>query len=471
MGISLHDTLSQETRLLQKNEAGDFRFYCCGPTVYGAAHIGNFRTFVIQDVMRRLLELEGLHPIHVRNITDVDDKTIRQSQVEGKTLVNFTAHWRKIFEKDCKTLNLLAPHQSPSVADHITHQVELIQKLIERGHAYTSADGVYFKVSSFPSYGQLARLDLSTLVTQGTNSAGDQNQADEYTKDHVADFALWKKYKPQDGANSWESPWGAGRPGWHIECSAMCVAHLGPTIDLHGGGVDLIFPHHVNEVAQSEGATGKPFCKHWFHVAHLKVEGEKMSKSLGNLFTPRDLIEKGYTAETVRYLLISGHYRQPLNFTFDGLHAAKKALERIDQFIRKALEARGESASHWPQIPLTWPPTAFTGTAYALCEDLKTPQALGSLFSELHALESENRLHIPGILESLKGVLFALGLNGLEEAIDTSIPENVQALAEKRWQAKLNRDFSGADELRKELHALGWTILDSPEGYKIERLT
>lgn len=467
MSIVLYDTLSQTVRLLQKNEQGDFRFYCCGPTVYAAAHIGNFRTFTIQDVLRRLLELEGLNPIHVRNITDVDDKTIRQSQAEGKTLLHFTAHWRKIFEADCKTLNLLAPHTSPSVADHIPHQIELIRQLIERGHAYESTDGVYFKVSSFPKYGELARLDLSTLITQDTNSAGESNSADEYTKDHVADFALWKSHKPQDGENSWESPWGRGRPGWHIECSAMCVAHLGETIDLHGGGIDLIFPHHVNEIAQSEGATGKPFSKHWFHVAHLKVEGEKMSKSLGNLFTLQDLIDKGYAPETVRYLLISGYYRQPLNFTFDGLHAAQKALERIDQFIRKALKASNQTLEDWDNISPIWPPTVFQASAAMLCDDLKTPQALGSLFSELHALENEDRLQIAGVLESLKGILYALGLSGLQST-DTDIPEDILALAEKRWQAKCAKDFATADSLRQELHALGWTMLDHANDYTVE---
>lgn len=471
MSISLYDTLSQEARLLQKNEQGDFRFYCCGPTVYAAAHIGNFRTFVIQDVLRRLLELEKLNPIHVRNITDVDDKTIRQSQAEGKTLIDFTSYWRKVFEADCERLNLLMPHTSPSVADHISHQIDLIRQLIERRHAYESDDGVYFKVTSFPKYGELARLDLSALVTQNTNSAGENNQADEYTKDHVADFALWKKHKPQDGENSWESPWGRGRPGWHIECSAMCVAHLGETIDLHGGGVDLIFPHHVNEIAQSEGATGKPFSKHWFHVAHLKVEGEKMSKSLGNLFTLQDLIDKGYTPETVRYLLISGYYRQPLNFTFDGLHAAKKALERIDQFIKKVLKVRNQSLESWDEVSPLWPPTVFQSTAANLCDDLKTPQALGSLFSELHALESEDRLQTAGLLESLKAILYALGLSGLQSSdTEIQVPENISALAEKRWQAKCAKDFASADLYRKELHALGWTMLDHANSYTVEPL-
>jgi cysteinyl-tRNA synthetase len=469
MALSLHNTLSQQTHALQRNSEGTFRYYCCGPTVYGAAHIGNFRTFVLQDVLRRLLELESFNPIHVRNITDVDDKTIRQSQSEGKTLRAFTKHWQQIFEEDCQTLSLLPPHQSPSVADHIPHQVELIERLIENGHAYEASDGVYFKVASFPTYGALAHLDLETLASQSTNSAGDQNRADEYTKENIADFALWKKHKPEDGENAWPSPWGDGRPGWHIECSAMCVAHLGPTIDLHGGGIDLIFPHHVNEIAQSEGATGKPFCQHWFHIAHLKVEGEKMSKSLGNLYTLRDLMAKGYSAEAVRYLLLSGHYRQPLNFTFEGLHAATKALERIDQFIHKLLQKNNLTANEWELLPMDWAALYFKAAREALCDDLKTPQALGALFSECHQLESEGKADV-AILQSLKAVLFALGLKGLQPVMEVVIPESIQALAEKRWQAKQSKDFAASDVLRKELLALGWSVMDEAQGYCLKEL-
>jgi len=466
--LNLYDTLSRSIKPLHASDGKRFRFYACGPTVYGPAHLGNFRTFVLQDVLRRALEVVGLHPLHVRNITDVDDKTIRQSQSQGQSLKAFTQHWRNRFEADCDRLNLLNVHVSPSAVDHISHQIHLIQQLIDKKHAYMTNDGVYYRVDSFPGYGQLAQLDLSALETQATNSAGHHNQADEYTKDQPIDFALWKFHKPEDGPNQWESPWGAGRPGWHIECSAMCQAHLGEQIDLHGGGIDLIFPHHVNEIAQSEAAFDQPFCRHWFHVAHLKVEGEKMSKSLGNLYTLDDLIQKGFEPPVVRYLLVSGHYRQPLNFTFDGLHAAGKALDRLSHFVLKLLNQAQESKASWAnyiQLPfdIIGP---FEPSWACLADDLNTPEAIGQLFLTVNRLEKKS--HSPEeakvILKSLAKIIYTLGLSFSLNTPAIMIPDDISELAQARWIAKIGKDFSTADRIRQELLQRGWQIIDQIGG-------
>ena len=316
----LSNTATGRPERVYASNGRSVRFYCCGPTVYGPAHIGNFRTFLVQDLFRRVCEAAGLAVTHVRNVTDVDDKTIRESRAAGESLADFAAKWRARFAEDCAALNLLPPHHEPSAVDHVADQIALIGRLIEGGHAYRADDGsVYFRVSSFDRYGELARIDRSALRR---NAEGRQNADDEYSKDDVADFALWKAKKPEDGENHWESPWGPGRPGWHIECSAMSLAYLGDSIDVHGGGIDLAFPHHENEIAQSECATGHRFVRHWFHSAHLMVEGEKMSKSLGNLHVLADLTAEGFHPAEIRWALLSGHYRKTLNFTRDAIHAA-----------------------------------------------------------------------------------------------------------------------------------------------------
>ena len=349
MSIELYDTLSRSIQTLAPSSSGTLRFYCCGPTVYGPAHIGNFRTFLIQDTLRRVLEVDGMAVKHVRNITDLDDKTIRRSLEEGKSLIDFTAHWTEKFHADCDALNMLEPSIEPSAVAHIPQQIALVEKLIEKGNAYATDDGsVYFRVGSFEDYGRLSRLKQRELKTQTENSAGELNDADEYDRESINDFALWKSRKDGDGDNYWSSPWGEGRPGWHLECSAMVdSAFDGETIDLHGGGIDLCFPHHENEIAQSECAHGHDFCKHWFHSAHLMVEGAKMSKSLGNLYTLDDLRDKGFSPMVVRYTLIAGSYRQQLNFTFDGLHASQSALTRFERFAEALLAKTGEASDRF----------------------------------------------------------------------------------------------------------------------------
>lgn len=455
MSVRLYDTLSRNVLPLKPHDGASLRMYCCGPTVYGPAHIGNFRTFIVQDVLRRTLEISGTPVTHVRNLTDVDDKTIRQSQAEGQSLQAFTSHWTERFHRDCAELNLLPPTIEPSAVAHIPQQIALIETLVKKGHAYATPQGsVYFKVASFPDYGKLSRLKEREIQpgASGASSVTGAEDADEYERETAADFALWKAAKPEDGPNHWPSPWGEGRPGWHIECSAMAMEYLGPELDLHSGGVDLIFPHHENEIAQSEAATGKPFVRHWFHGAHLMVNGQKMSKSLGNLYTVDELKERGFTANEVRYVLISGHYHKPLNFTWDSLSAARSALQQI----RKAAERLHVQPTGVP--PASW--GRLGKFLEALQDDLNTPKALGVLFSELPSLEPEDA-------PAFGAALHTLGLKLETPAETEKAPPEVQALAEQRWAARTAKNWTESDRLRDQLKAVGWTVKDGKDGYDL----
>ena len=461
------DTMTRTEQPLSPADGDTFRFYCCGPTVYGPAHIGNFRTFIIQDILRRVIEASGTKTRHVRNITDVDDKTIRQSQAEGKSLQAFTDFWLERFHADCEALNLLTPHVEPSAVEHIPTQIRMIEQLIDKGHAYVADDGsVYYRVASFDAYGKLSNLPEREITTC---AAGCAHTDDEYDRESAADFALWKAHKPEDGPNAWPSPWGDGRPGWHMECSAMSIEYLGESFDLHGGGVDLIFPHHENEIAQSEAATGRPFARIWFHSAHLMVEGNKMSKSLGNLYTLQDVHDKGFDAMVLRYVMLSGHYRQPLNFTWDSLKAAQRALRRLQQ-LRTDL-VRVTTDANPPGDLRSWGP--FEPVYNALADNLNTPDALGRLFTGVH--EIERRLHNNALdsneaietLVQFDAVMHLFGFRFDVAALEA--PDNVKQLAEQRWEAKKARDFARADELRSQVTALGWTIRDAKDGYELVR--
>ncbi len=481
MPIKLFDTMSRSQReLKQRAPETPFGMYCCGPTVYGPAHIGNFRTFLLQDVLRRTLETSGLKVRHVRNITDVDDKTIRRSQEEGKPLSEFTSGWTKKFHEDCTKLNMLSPHVEPEAVAHIPLQIAMIEELVKRGNAYVASDGsVYFKVSSDPEYGKLARLDPKALRTQTTNSAGDANTADEYERDAVADFALWKARKPEDGENFWQSPWGEGRPGWHIECSAMSTHYLGETFDLHGGGVDLCFPHHENEIAQATCACGHhdAFAQHWFHSTHLMVDGAKMSKSLGNLYTLSDIEAKGFSPMALRYVLISGHYRTPLNFTMKSLEDANLALEKIEKGALKLLAKAGIAKEEFAQeIAINETTTAwgeFEGAWEALCDDLNTAGALGKIFSALSDLGKKeiSQAEAAKSVCGLAKILHALGIKIFtKEESETSIPPEVVKLGEERWAFRQAKNWAEADRLREELAKLGWKSLDKKDSYTLEKI-
>jgi cysteinyl-tRNA synthetase len=374
MSIRFHNTLPGKVEEFEPQEPGVVRIYTCGPTVYDYPHIGNYRTFVFQDILRRHLEYRGYRMLQVMNLTDVDDNTIRNSRAAGTALRDYAEKFIQAFQVDRQLLNLEDPEIVVRATDCIADMVKLIQTLIEKGYAYFSEGSVYFRVAAFRDYGKLTKIDLSGIRD------GARVDADKYDKMNARDFALWKAAK--EGEPFWETAIGAGRPGWHIECSAMAMKYLGETLDIHSGGSDLIFPHHENEIAQSEAATGRHFARYWIHCEHLMVNGEKMSKSLGNFFTLRDLIAKGYKPTAIRYLLASVHFRKPLNFTFDGLHHAQQAIDRLRNFrYRLQEEAFPQGRNEKLQERAASAVEAFE---QALDDNLNTAEALGAVFSMVH---------------------------------------------------------------------------------------
>jgi cysteinyl-tRNA synthetase len=469
MALKLHNTLQRDKGLQefvpldpQKKKVG---MYCCGPTVYDFAHIGNWRTFVFADLVRRTLEFSGYDVTHVMNITDVEDKIIKRVREQKTTLREFTGKFETAFLDDLKALGCREPHQKPRATEHIAEIIALIEKLVARGVAYKAADGsVYFSIEKYRGcgccYGQLLKLNLDEM------RAGERVASDEYEKESVADFALWKARVPEDGEVFWPSPFGEGRPGWHIECSAMSIKALGETFDLHLGGEDLKFPHHEDEIAQSEGATGKPFVKFWLHGAHLLVEGKKMSKSLGNFFTLRDLLAKGFTGREVRYLLLTAHYRETFNFTLDGLAGAKSALGRIDECVGKLREIAGGTTA----APNTKLAEQFSA---ALADDLNISAAWAVVFEWVR--ETNKRIADSSLsandaaaaLAAWEKVDSVLGVGAKAEA---EAPAEILALAEARSAAKKAKDFKRSDAIRDELKAKGWVIDDTPKGIKLRKL-
>lgn len=488
--LRLFDTLTRETRPLLPIDGQRLRFYACGPTVYGPAHIGNLLTFVRCDLLFRTAKAVGLNPFYVRNITDVDDKTIRDATASGQSLAAFTEYWTARFQADCASLNCLPPDSEPRATAHIPEQVELVEKLLHSGHAYLGGDGsIYFRVNSFAAYGALSHFQTDELQTQQTTSGGRANDADEYEREEVADFALWKARKPADGANFWPGPRHPetglpieGRPGWHLECSAMSHKELGSSFDLHAGGEDLVFPHHENEIAQSRCGYGGEFARHWWHNRHLLVEGRKMSKSLGNFFTLADLLAKGHSPMAVRYTFLQGHYRQQLNFTEHSLRAAASAIETLHETLA-ALLPPDRDLSDFPPPPngLADYDGPFANAWNAVLADLNSPAALGALFA---ALKKLRRHKGPPPPETEWGVLRLLLLDTLGLSIDLSAwrqrkqaaaantspaahnpPSEITALAEERQQAKLQRNFAQADKLRETILLQGWIITDTREGF------
>jgi len=469
--MRLYDTLARETKEIAPINGEIYGFYCCGPTVYGPAHIGNFRTFVVQDVFRRTLELGGTPTKHVRNLTDLDDKTIRDSQAAGQTLKEFTSHWTKKFHHDCEALNCLLPAIEPSAVEHIPQQVVMIQELIEKGHAYAADDGsVYFRISSYPEYGKLSHLDERELDLGKTQNQR-ANDSDEYEKDSVADFVLWKGRRDEDGENFWQSPWGEGRPGWHLECSAMIREYLGESFDLHSGGEDLVFPHHENEIAQSKCSCGGDFAAHWFHITHLLVEGKKMSKSLGNFFRLDDLIEKGAKPNEVRVALIGAHYRKQLNFTLDSLHAASEALDKLLKAERALADLAGvDHAPSYAELIGLEDKGLFENAWLGLNQDLNTQRAIGAIFGALRRSQNE-----PDPLTQWKGLHFMLQALGIQlpeivEEVQEEAPAEIKTLAAQRWDARNNKQWAKSDELRDQLKELGWLVKDGSGDYSLEKI-
>jgi cysteinyl-tRNA synthetase len=457
--VKLHNTLGRRLVDFAPIEAGHVRLYTCGPTVYNVVHIGNLRTFVFEDVLRRHFLARGDRVTQVMNLTDVDDKTIRGAREAGLPLRDFTQKHADAFFRDIGRLAIQPAEHYPKATEHVAEMIDLIRRLAERGHAYETEGSVYFRISTFPDYGRLSGIDLEQT------RRGDRVADDEYEKEDVRDFALWKSAKP--GEPSWPSPWSEGRPGWHIECSAMSMKYLGEHFDIHTGAVDNIFPHHENEIAQSEGATGKPFVNVWLHAEHLIVDGEKMSKSKGNFYTLDDVLARRDDPAAVRYLCLSVPYRKKLNFTWEALSAAAAAVDRIRSAAVRLDEVSrgGHRAGGFPSAGRAGECRA--AFAAALDDDLNTPEALAAVFNylrEVNAAIDDGSLDREGARvarEALAAADAVLGiLRGAPEVLPAEIEERIAA----RNAARKRRDFGESDRIRDELAARGIILEDTPGG-------
>src|SRR6202011_1185699 len=476
MALRFLNTYSRQIEEFQPREANKIDIYTCGPTVYSRAHIGNFRAYIFEDLLQRHLEARGFKVHRVMNITDVDDKTIRGAREAKASLQKFTQQFKDAFFEDADKLRIKRADDYPSATDqrYIDKMIAMIGALISKGLAYQAEDkSVYYRINKFPNYGKLSHIDLDQLQSTG------RVKNDEYDKEHIGDFALWKAWDEDDGDVKWDSPWGPGRPGWHIECSAMATTLLGDQIDIHCGGVDNIFPHHEAEIAQSEGVTGKKFVRIWLHCAHLLVDGQKMSKSLGNFYTIPDVLAKGYTGREIRYALIRVNYRTQLNFTWDGMKEARESLGRIDDWWERLREVASDKIDN-QKIDMQ------LGHEFedALDDDLNISAALGFLFETVRktnrAMDKSkldpktaaawlnwwdriNRvLHFESGAAGLTVMVGETGKSKLEGTlVAEKIPAEVANLAKERGQARLAKDFQKSDELRDKLNALGWEARDT----------
>jgi len=471
MALRLFNTYSRRIEEFEPRDPATrpITMYTCGPTVYSRAHIGNFRAYIFEDLLQRHLELRGYKVRRVMNITDVDDKTIRGARQAGVPLSKFTGQFKEAFFEDLQVLRIKRADAFPCATDqpYIDRMIEMISVLIAKGLAYQAEDkSVYFRINRFPDYGKLAHFDLTRLQSTG------RVRHDEYDKEHIGDFALWKAWDEEDGDVKWNSPWGEGRPGWHIECSAMSTALLGEQIDIHCGGVDNIFPHHEAEIAQSEGVTEKKFVRYWLHCAHLLVEGQKMAKSLGNVYTVQDVLERGYTGRELRYALLRVHYRVPLNFTWEGMREAREALGRIDEWlerVRKIAQKRNAqrptpNAQSFREQAAQRPTKEFEE---ALDDDLNISAALGFLFEsirETNRAVDHNELGSAAAQAWLDWWKRINTVLDVEPEIETAVPAEVTRLAKERENARRDKNWKLADELRQRIFALGWKVRDTKNG-------
>jgi len=470
MSLKVRNTASRSVEPFEPLEPGKARVYACGPTIYSHAHIGNFRAFVFFDLVHRHLEWSGFDVRFVMNLTDVDDKVIEAAFEAGSSISEHTAPFGEAFLSDCATLGIRRADVYPRATDYIEQMVDFVARLVERGHAYAAEDGaVYYSISSFPGYGKLKGIDPSSL------KAGARVSQDEYQKDDVRDFALWKAATEKDEAvgAAWDSPWGRGRPGWHLECSVMSTIELGNTLDMHLGGEDLVFPHHENEIAQSEGATGEAFVRNWLHVKHLFVEGKKMSKSLGNFIRVRELLEEGHDPAAIRHLLLSSHYRGDLNFTRQGLEASHSAVQRLVNFESRLREAKTDEGAVLSTLPKL-AETMLTSFRAAMDEDFNSADALAAVFVFVSAVNAEldGRDTVPAsdrdaasnALASVDQVLGLLQVAHAARAVDDDLAVWVEQMIEERAQARADRDFARADAIREELAERDIVLEDGPEG-------
>ncbi len=466
--IKLFNTATGEKENLSPIVPGEIKMYTCGPTVYDYAHIGNFRTYIFEDILRRTLKFFGFKVTQVMNLTDVDDKTIKGAIAQGYSLDEYTDQYKRAFFDDISTLNIETVEAYPAATDYIDDMIRMIETLLKKKYAYKSKDNsIYYSIKKFPKYGCLSHLNMDDLqVNASTRISGD-----EYDKEYISDFVLWKSYNEhRDGGLYWDSPFGPGRPGWHLECSTMAMKLLGETIDIHVGGVDNIFPHHENEIAQSEACSEKTFANVWMHAEHLIVDGKKMSKSLGNFYTLRDLLDRKYSSMQVRYMLLQTHYKTPLNFTLEGLKAAGHALDRLNTFIDRMLKIKTRESSHQVDDLIRNTKQQFL---HALSDDLNISSALASIFDLIRAINTlsdanrvsqDDALAILDILKSFNSVLGAMSFKSVTE----TLPEEIEQALQKREKARKDKNWALSDKLRDYIINEGYHIEDTPTGTVIK---
>jgi cysteinyl-tRNA synthetase len=465
MALRFYNTLTQQVEPFVPLHDNVVRMYTCGPTVYNYVHIGNLRTFTFQDILRRWLQARGYKLDHVMNITDIEDKIIRHAAEAHQTIYEYTKKYTEAFLEDIDTLRLQRPEHLVKATDYINEMADAVQKLEEKGYTYTSDGSVYYRISKFPGYGKLSHHDFSGSL------AGARVDVDEYDKADARDFVLWKAKK--DNEPSWDTPVGNGRPGWHIECSVMAMKYLGPTLDIHTGGVDLAFPHHENEIAQSEALTGKPFSRFWLHAEHLSIDAQKMSKSLGNFYTLRDLLGEGYAPETIRYLLASVPYRKKLNFTFEGLKAAATSIERLRNYQLRLKTAKFADGLNAALVERT--EAATKAFEEALDDDLNTAEALAAAFEYIRdtntAMDNGDFKagNTAGALEFLKHFDSVFDVIQPSQQKGGLSDHEIDALVAERTAAKKARDFARSDKLRGELASHGVILEDTKEGVRWKR--
>lgn len=461
MNLRLFNSLSKKKERFKPLNSGVVGMYTCGPTVYDYAHLGNFRTFMFEDLLKRWLLHLGFSVNHIMNITDIDDKTIKKAQDHGVKLETITDYYTSQFMSDLEWLKIIPADSFPRATKHIDEIIGLIQVLLEKNHAYVEEDGsVYFKISSYRDYGRLTGLNMKDQKNKNKVSS------DEYEKNFASDFALWKGWKDEDGDTMWDAPWGRGRPGWHIECSAMSTGALGDHFDIHCGGVDNLFPHHENEIAQSVCATGKSFVNYWLHSEHLLIDSEKMSKTSGNYHKIQELKKKGFTPESIRYLLLSGHYRTKISFKMGKKHESDKVIEKVSNFYTMLKENINNSK------PTSMLPDAYLMFRDAMNDDLNTPKALGIFFKwmKLFSGKQKNKSIKPADISSALNFFNIFNsIFGFTADTVIAIPESVRELLIARSEARSNKNWGLSDKIRKQIKDEGWIVLDTKNGQKLKK--
>lgn len=467
--IKFYNSLTRQKEEFKPMNEKEVGMYSCGPTVYNYAHIGNFRAYIFSDLVRRVLEDYGYNVKLVMNLTDVDDKTIRNSKENHISLSEYTKKYKDAFFEDIKTLRIKPATVNPSATEHINEMIDIIKLLEKNGHTYEADGSIYFKISTFSEYGELANLDKQELK----EGASGRVSSDEYDKENASDFVLWKAYTEEDGDVYWDSPFGKGRPGWHIECSAMSCKYLGKHFDIHTGGVDNKFPHHENEIAQNEAAFNEKFVNYWLHCEHLIVDGEKMSKSKGNFYTLRDLLNKGLSAEAIRYSLMNSHYRKQLNFTIEGINQSQSAIDRVNDLIFRLKDVNKTDADD--SAVMKELEEANKNFFESIYDDLNVSEALGVFFSfiksiniSFDSINVSSRDAIIKFIERVNNIINCFNMNG-EKEIESSEEEKINKLIEERTLAKKEKNYKRADEIRDELNSMGIEIMDTPNGVRWKR--